>query len=264
MSDDGSVLFTGQDIKDGQNVWQSMGGQQVGTRLGPRRVRRARLVGRLAPSRGDLAARPLGPGRPRQGLTSQLTEEQQASLKARLKHELRVNTYDPKTGDLVVSPLRAEAIRSVAAHYTAIFFGDDPATEKLRDAYAIPVNAISDPERMRQLNDFFFWASWACSTNRPGGEITYTNNWPSEKLIDNRPSGAILVWSVISFVVLLAGIGALSWYFAVQHGKRDDEPRAAGRGPAAGVAADAFDAGDAEILLGRHGADRRPDRAGCV
>ena len=28
---DGKVLFTGQDIKDGQNVWQSMGGQQVGS-----------------------------------------------------------------------------------------------------------------------------------------------------------------------------------------------------------------------------------------
>ena len=25
------VLFTGQDIRDGQNVWQSMGGQEVGT-----------------------------------------------------------------------------------------------------------------------------------------------------------------------------------------------------------------------------------------
>ena len=65
---DGSVLFTGQDIKDGQNVWQSMGGQEVGTRLGPRRVCRARLVGRLAAPRGDLAARPLGPGRARQDL----------------------------------------------------------------------------------------------------------------------------------------------------------------------------------------------------
>ena len=73
---------------------------------------------------------------------------------------------------------------------------------------------------MRQLNDFFFWTSWACATNRPGGEITYTNNWPSEALIDNRPTGTIVVWSLISFVLLLAGIGALAWYFAVQHGKR--------------------------------------------
>jgi len=28
---DGTVLFTGQDIKDGQNVWQSLGGQEIGT-----------------------------------------------------------------------------------------------------------------------------------------------------------------------------------------------------------------------------------------
>ncbi|HAH56807.1 MAG TPA: nitric oxide reductase large subunit, partial [Bacteroidales bacterium] len=31
ITTDGSLLMTGQDIKDGQNVWQSMGGQEVGT-----------------------------------------------------------------------------------------------------------------------------------------------------------------------------------------------------------------------------------------
>ncbi len=31
VTTDGEVLFSGQDIKDGQNVWQSMGGQEVGT-----------------------------------------------------------------------------------------------------------------------------------------------------------------------------------------------------------------------------------------
>ena len=31
LTTDGKVLFTGQDIKDGQNVWQSMGGQELGT-----------------------------------------------------------------------------------------------------------------------------------------------------------------------------------------------------------------------------------------
>src|SRR5690606_19295895 len=28
---DGQTLFTGQQIKDGQNVWQSIGGQEVGS-----------------------------------------------------------------------------------------------------------------------------------------------------------------------------------------------------------------------------------------
>jgi nitric oxide reductase subunit B len=31
VTENGTVLFTGQDIKDGQNIWQSLGGQEVGT-----------------------------------------------------------------------------------------------------------------------------------------------------------------------------------------------------------------------------------------
>ena len=31
ISDNNEVIFTAQEIKDGQNVWQSMGGQEVGT-----------------------------------------------------------------------------------------------------------------------------------------------------------------------------------------------------------------------------------------
>ena len=31
MTVSGKTLFTGQDIKDGQNVWQSVGGQELGT-----------------------------------------------------------------------------------------------------------------------------------------------------------------------------------------------------------------------------------------
>lgn len=220
VTSDGQELFTGQDIKDGQNVWQSIGGQECGTVWGHGAYVApdwsADWLHREATWLLDHWAR-AGHGQP----FAALGDEDQAALKARLKHEIRPNTYDPKTGDLRVSPLRARAIRAVAAHFASVF-GDDPAADALRDAYAIPANAIADPQRMRQLNAFFFWASWACATNRPGGEITYTNNWPSEALIDNRPTGTIVVWSLISFVVLLAGIGALAWYFAVAHGKRDE------------------------------------------
>jgi nitric oxide reductase subunit B len=220
VTTDGKVLFTGQDVKDGQNVWQSMGGQQVGS-----------IWGHGAYVAPDWSADWLHreatwlldhwANEDYKQTFDSLSDEQQATLKARLKSELRRNTYDPETGDLVVSPLRAQAIEAVGGHYASLF-GDDPSADALRDAYAIPANAIRDPERMQQLNNFFFWSSWVCSTERPGQAITYTNNWPAESLIDNRPSGEIVVWSLISFVALLAGIGALAWYFAVQHGKRDE------------------------------------------
>ncbi len=31
INEAGDVLFTGNDIKDGQNIWQSIGGQEIGT-----------------------------------------------------------------------------------------------------------------------------------------------------------------------------------------------------------------------------------------
>ena len=219
VTTDGKALFTGQQIKDGQNVWQSIGGQEVGTVWGhgayvapdwsADRLHREAvwMLDHWAKAEYE---KPF----------DALNVESHAALKARLAKEIRANTYDAGTGKLVVSPLRAEAIAAVDAHYAALF-GHDPALAKLRDAYAIPADTIKDPERQKAMNAFFFWAAWACGTDRPGSNVTYTQNWPSEPLIDNHPTGAAVVWSVVSFMLLLAGVGALAWYFAVLNRKEN-------------------------------------------
>ena len=43
---------------------------------------------------------------------------------------------------------------------------------------------------------FFFWSAWAASTNRPGLDVTYTNNWPHEPLIGNEPTPENVIWSI--------------------------------------------------------------------
>jgi nitric oxide reductase subunit B len=222
---DGRVLFTGQAIKDGQNVWQSIGGQEVGTVWGHGAYvapdwSADRLHREAMWMLDHWAAAERGKS------FDALDAESQASLKARLAKEFRANTYDAATGKLTVSPLRAEAMAAVDAHYAALF-GHDPALAKLRDAYAIPADTIKDPERQKALNAFFFWAAWACMTDRPGSDVTYTQNWPSEPLIENHPTGAAVVWSVVSFVLLLAGVGALAWYFAVINRKESNGDTAA-------------------------------------
>ncbi|MGE3541154.1 MAG: nitric-oxide reductase large subunit [Candidatus Tectimicrobiota bacterium] len=214
VTTDGTVVFTGQDIRDGQNVWQSLGGQEVGS-----------IWGHGAYVAPDWSADWLhreatwlldhwAVAAHGQAYT-QLDEVAQVVLRSRLKRLMRTNTYDPTTGDLTLSGDRAAAIRAVGQHYTALF-GNDPALAALRDAYALPANTLKDARRQQALNAFFFWTAWACGTNRPGSDITYTNNWPAEALIDNAPTGAMVLWSVISFVLLLAGIGALAWYYAAQ------------------------------------------------
>lgn len=229
VTTDGTVLFTGADIRDGQNVWQSIGGQEVGSVWGHGAYvapdwsadwlhrESSWLLEEWAKAEHDVGF-------------DRLPAETQAALKERLRTELRGNTYDSKSGDLVVSPVRARAIDAVGRHYRALF-GVDPSLDKLRDAYAIPAGAIRSPERQSAMNAFFFWTSWACATHRPGSDISYTNNWPPESLIGNRPTGAIIVWSVISFVALLAGIAALASYFAVQNTHAEENHELPGRDP---------------------------------
>jgi len=222
VADGGPVLFTGQDIRDGQNVWQSTGGQQMGTVWGHGSYQApdwsADWLHREAEWLLDHWA-----AEEQAGATfASLPPETQAALKERLKRELRTNTYDPNTGDLVVSPVRARAIQAVAAHYDKLF-SDDPALSDLRDVYAMTPHAVPDPERRQKLAAFFFWTAWACAANRPGETVSYTQNWPPEPLIDNRPTPANVVWSVVSFVLLLAGVGALAWYHAVLRRQPEEE-----------------------------------------
>lgn len=208
----GTVVMTSQQIKDGQNVWQSMGGQEVGTVWGHGSY--------VAPDwtadwlhRESMYILNYWSNSEYGRQFENLSAENQAQLKARLQEQVRKNTYDPETGDLVISPLRAQAYQDISQHYNKLFT-DDPSLDKLRDAYAIPPNVIKDPERLPKLDAFFFWATWATSTNRPGKDITYTNNWPPESLIGNKPTSSLILWTGFSVILLLAGIGLLAWYYA--------------------------------------------------
>jgi nitric oxide reductase subunit B len=126
---------------------------------------------------------------------------------------MRTNRYDPQRDRIVVTPERAAAFAALSGYYADVF-------SRGRPEYAILCGALSDPQKQREMAAFFWWTAWAAATNRPGRAVTYTENWPHEPLVGNRPTGGTVVWSVFSFVFLLAGIGGMAWYF----GSQDREP----------------------------------------
>ncbi|MFZ5430638.1 MAG: nitric-oxide reductase large subunit [Bacteroidota bacterium] len=221
VTSDGTVIFSGQEIKDGQNVWQSLGGHQLGTIWGHGAYQApdwsADWLHKEAVFMLDAMAME-SEGKK----FDQVNEEQQAALKVRLQKELRKNTYDPATGVVTISPLRAMAIADNSKFYGGLFT-NDPALEGLRDAYSIPLNSLKDQERVKLLNAFFFWTSWACVTERPGKDITYTNNWPAEELVGNRPTGPMILWTGFSVIILLAGIGLMVLYYAKKREEAEHE-----------------------------------------
>jgi nitric oxide reductase subunit B len=136
-----------------------------------------------------------------------LDAESQAVLQTRLTDLIRTNTYNEETGNIVIDPIRAEAYENNLSYYADLF-------TKGNEAYSIPKGTISNPARIRKLTSFFFWTSWAASTNRPDENMSYTSNWPHEPLIGNSPTSDAIIWTGFSIIMLLGGIGLLVWYHA--------------------------------------------------
>ena len=215
VTTDGSVLIPDQQIMDGQNVWQAMGGMQVGSIWGHGSYVApdwtADYLHREAVFILDnWSAAEFGAD------FNSGSSEQKAVLQQRLKDLLRTNRYEEASGMLTVSPIREQAFEENLKHYSAIF--SNGSTE-----YAIQKNAQSDPVKLRQLNAFFFWTAWASVANRPNDTISYTSNFPSEPLVGNFPTSSSIIWTGVSVILLIASIGGMVWFYAGWH--RETEGR---------------------------------------
>ncbi len=219
----GDAIFSPGHVELGQQAWRAAGGQQLGTVWGHGSY--------VAPDwsadwlhREAIALRN-AIARDRFGKAfDDLALDQQAVVSASVKSELRTNTYDSSAKTIRVSAARAAAIREVAAHYEALF-GDDAALDKLREQYAMTSGALKDVEDRKALSAFFFWSAWAAATDRPGEQgLSYTSNWPHEPLVGNTPTTGNGIWSVVSVILLIAGIAGLVWFHTAH--KEEADPKA--------------------------------------
>ena len=213
VTTDGVTIIAEGDVTAGQNVWQTMGGMQVGSIWGHGSY--------VAPDwtadwlhREALFMLDRWAQKEDGADFDALNAERKAALQGRLAETMRKNTFDPASGTITIDPLRADAFRAIGAHYADVFSKGEPA-------YAIPAGTVSEPDRLAKLAAFVWWTSWAASTNRPDDDISYTHNWPYEPLVGNRPTGETVVWTGVSILMLLAGISAMVWWYAA---RRDEEP----------------------------------------
>ena len=103
VTTDGTVLFTEKDIETGQNVWQSIGGQELGSIWGHGAY--------VAPDwtadwlhRESLWMLNSYAKKDYKKSYSSLNDETKAALRERLKKEIRKNTYNEETKEIVVTP----------------------------------------------------------------------------------------------------------------------------------------------------------------
>jgi nitric oxide reductase subunit B len=89
------------------------------------------------------------------------------------------NRYDPSSGKLRFTREQATAFGTLQEHYRRFFS---------TPGHGLRHDAITSRQDVKQLTPFFAWSA-------------------SEPLVDNKPSANVLLWSVLSLVALLGGIG---------------------------------------------------------
>jgi len=200
----GETVFTGDDVREGQKIFLRNGLMEYGSVFGH--------GGYLGPDyTADYLRRSALAVREHYGGAGS------DSAAARTLEDFKNNRYDPETSTLEFTEAQSRAFGAVADHYGR-YFGE--ATTR----YGLRPGAITGRTQIEQLTAFFGWSAWAAAAERPGKGYSYTNDWPPEPLVGNEATGNTVVWSVISLIALLGGLGLLfgalgRWTFLGWHGR---------------------------------------------
>lgn len=202
---DGTVLFREADVLSGQDVFLQYALMEHGSLwghgayLGPDYS--ATYLHRTTEiARDEMAHRKFG--RP----FAELERDQTTAISESVRSDLKTNTFDSATGTLVLSAGQAASFTEQKKEWRA-YFGSDFTPPGL------PAHYIDDVGKTDALTAYFAWAAWATTTNRPGEEFSYTNNWPYDPAAGNLPTTAAYMWSAMSLITLLGGLGAVLFFF---------------------------------------------------
>ncbi len=235
VAEDGSVVFSAEDIDAGKKVFLDKVLMDYGSFLGDGGMRGPDFTGESL----NLNARYMNEYYLNEDeITKQVPEDLRSPfVEGLVQRELKKNRYDPdyydqprtttpgpfNPGAVVLSPAQKYAFEKITEYYRQKFGegGELVGVEKFE-----PANYITDSNKIEHLSAFFYWGGWLCAAQRPipdqAGEFyaySYTHNWPYDPLAGNLPHGGLVLWSVIGTIVVIFTIGVIFYFY----GKMDRE-----------------------------------------
>ncbi len=136
------------------------------------------------------------------GNADELSQIEKDGISVRVKRELKANRYDKEKNIVILTEGQAYAAERLVDYYSSKFKEDHKEAFK-------PTGYITDDSELKDLSAFFFWGAWVCAAERPGGESSFTHNWPFDEYAGNVPTPSVVLWSVIGMLFLIFGLGAV-------------------------------------------------------
>ena len=177
-SPDGSVLFNGNEIREGQQIILKYGLMDNGwiwarkTMFGPD-FSEEYLHTLARHGAASIAQQRFGVA------LDQLLPEQRAVVVAQVRQAMTQNHYDPKTGVLTLGPAYGEWFRHQSNLWQSCF-SDQMKTGRLNNG------AVIDADELKQLSAFVGWSVWASATNRAKPQSANTKNFAFDPLAPAR------------------------------------------------------------------------------
>src|SRR5215468_3602464 len=187
VSEQGKVLFTREDVLSGQEAFLTYGLMQYGS-----------IYGHGAYLGPDFTADYLH----RQALKMQELYGGPAA-EERVRQELQANRLDPAADTLRWTDGQVAAFEWLVERYRAEFLN------RQFSGAGLGPGALPDRAEARQITAFVAWTAWTASARRPAKPYSYTNSWPPEPLVGNHLTEEAVIWSTLSIIALLGGIGVI-------------------------------------------------------
>jgi nitric oxide reductase subunit B len=216
---DGKVLFQKSDILAGQDVYQRYGLMDHGSVWGHGTQRGPEFSAMTLHLVGDGVRDAIGKKdyakayRDLDGLQRDLVD-------AKTKREIRTNRYDAAKDTLILTVAQAQALDAALRFWEKSFKDGEKR-------YGLLPNTVPTQGEREQLSRFFFWTAWVTSTQRPGEDYTYTNNWPPDASVGNVPSPDVYFWSIAGVLSLLLVLGLFIYlvhHYGVWYGEAKGVP----------------------------------------
>lgn len=200
----GEVIFSKDDIQQGQMVFQKYALMEYGSMFGDGAYRgpdySAEALHYTAVFMTDFYLDNYP------GNSSADSKVIELGVSQQVKEEIKANTYNKETNTTRLSDGQTYAARELIDYYSEVF------TNPEHEQAVLPSGYIRDPDEIRTLSAFFFWGGWVCGVERPEKNYSYTHNWPYDPVAGNTPSAAVIIWSIIGSFGLIIGLGIVLYY----------------------------------------------------
>ncbi len=174
------VVFTGEDIVAGQQIFLKYGLMENGTIWGHGAYLGPDFSAEYLHTLVLSAWRKVARQRNHAPVEKSAVMDRKV-IDVEVERLLKENRYNPGTKTLLFTHIEAASYHDQLEKWTAYL--SKPVTSA-----GLPKKYITDPRELQQLTAFFAWTAWASAVHRPGKNYSYTNNFPYDPEAGKRPT----------------------------------------------------------------------------